>query len=697
MYQNPASARSRGLKRDLTIHVPNGSGDENKTSQPPPAPPAPPSQPPQQQPYDEPVPHHAMRTLDNILGEPVNIPTSTGQSLSSPPLQPSHQTKSSMPSIASTSPATPCFDRLTQLPTPVLLNGSFANYSHFQGSALSSPPRGNDSIMESIKSMLAVNNRVVSDYKPIARGHSLKSEKRIYSNPSEAHDVHDASSNSSTASSIASRDKERERERERVSGQGQGQGPVLGPVLGLDGRPLLLLLHTIDSPITPNTSPTLPQISKFSHRQFYSKRYDTTFTFVKEIGLGNFSNVVLAKNLNNGAGNSMGTVADAETISYKHNCGYGDEAAIKIITIPESKTQLTNFKSFILRELNILYHISHHPCITTLIDYQLTIDIDQLEIESETIPSTANSEPGFTKINEDMVIPLDRDQLLFMNYCHGGNLLSFLLQHNQQANLHNLTYWTYIRRIACELIVTAAYLHNHNVIHRDIKLENILLLYSPEEVNQILANDQIMATPFINLSDFGLSKKLDSPDQLLQTRCGSQDYISPEILMGLKYDGKLTDTWSIGVLVYSMLENKLPFDLQPAHVQYHQQHQQYQQNYQSQQQAGANTGSTAGAPSSNTGISPSVIKRRRSKKTSTAHRIAMIEWGWNDINYKLADKEISPEIKEILGQLKLFVDTVLVRKDRRPSVGQMLQMPEFSWLKECVPTAITEYNNQERT
>ena len=49
----------------------------------------------------------------------------------------------------------------------------------------------------------------------------------------------------------------------------------------------------------------------------------------------------------------------------------------------------------------------------------------------------------------------------------------------------------------------------------------------------------------------------------MSTRCGSQDYIAPEILMGLKYNGKLTDTWSIGVIIYSILENRLPFDIPP--------------------------------------------------------------------------------------------------------------------------------------
>ena len=53
---------------------------------------------------------------------------------------------------------------------------------------------------------------------------------------------------------------------------------------------------------------------------------------------------------------------------------------------------------------------------------------------------------------------------------------------------------------------------------------------------------------------------------------------------------------------------------------------------------------------------------------------------------------IDDEIKEIHQQLKLFVDLVLVRKDRRCSVGLILEMEEFAWIKESVPQAIVSFN-----
>lgn len=47
---------------------------------------------------------------------------------------------------------------------------------------------------------------------------------------------------------------------------------------------------------------------------------------------------------------------------------------------------------------------------------------------------------------------------------------------------------------------------------------------------------------------------------MLETRCGSEDYAAPEIILGQQYDGRATDSWALGVLLYALLENRLPFD-----------------------------------------------------------------------------------------------------------------------------------------
>lgn len=70
--------------------------------------------------------------------------------------------------------------------------------------------------------------------------------------------------------------------------------------------------------------------------------------------------------------------------------------------------------------------------------------------------------------------------------------------------------------------------------------------------------------PLITLTDLGLSKRIDPDSPLITTRCGSEDYAAPEILMGEKYDGRETDAWALGVLLYALMEGRLPFDPLPG-------------------------------------------------------------------------------------------------------------------------------------
>lgn len=98
------------------------------------------------------------------------------------------------------------------------------------------------------------------------------------------------------------------------------------------------------------------------------------------------------------------------------------------------------------------------------------------------------------------------------------------------------------RKLFRQLISALEYLHANFVVHRDLKLENILL----------------DATGNLKLADFGFSKEL-MPGLLLQTACGSIDYAAPEIIEGKGYIGVQSDIWSAGITLYCMLHNSLPF------------------------------------------------------------------------------------------------------------------------------------------
>ncbi|KAG5681412.1 hypothetical protein PVAND_010850 [Polypedilum vanderplanki] len=120
------------------------------------------------------------------------------------------------------------------------------------------------------------------------------------------------------------------------------------------------------------------------------------------------------------------------------------------------------------------------------------------------------------------------------------NLCDFIeQQHN--SRLKEVT----CRSIFRQIVAATAYLHKKDIIHRDIKLENILL--DPK-------------TFIAKLTDFGLSTEWSNKDERLKTNCGSPEYSAPELHEGLKYTNAV-DIWALGVVLFAMIVGRLPFDI----------------------------------------------------------------------------------------------------------------------------------------
>ncbi|CAD8152929.1 unnamed protein product [Paramecium octaurelia] len=123
---------------------------------------------------------------------------------------------------------------------------------------------------------------------------------------------------------------------------------------------------------------------------------------------------------------------------------------------------------------------------------------------------------------------------IIMEYVEGGDLMKWTkekpIPEGQAKNLFG------------QLILALQILQSHNILHRDIKLDNILL-----------QGDSI------KICDFGVSRQIIKGQKILE-QCGTPAYLAPEVISNKTgYEGFASDIWSSGVLLYILLVGKVPF------------------------------------------------------------------------------------------------------------------------------------------
>ena len=127
---------------------------------------------------------------------------------------------------------------------------------------------------------------------------------------------------------------------------------------------------------------------------------------------------------------------------------------------------------------------------------------------------------------------------LVMEYCDSGEMFDYIVSKQHLTENQACIFFQ-------EIIDALTYLHSQNIVHRDVKPENILL--------QTFGN-----TLTCKLIDFGISRTY-TLDKLITTPCGTASYAPPEMHRGEEYYGLLSDVWSAGVLLYAMAFGYLPF------------------------------------------------------------------------------------------------------------------------------------------
>lgn len=159
---------------------------------------------------------------------------------------------------------------------------------------------------------------------------------------------------------------------------------------------------------------------------------------------------------------------------------------------------------------------------------------------------------------------------LVIEYCNGGDLAEYksFYEKKTKTSLNEL----YIQKIMRQLTDGLEYMHSHNIVHRDIKLENILLHFNkypnfvikgnlPKKVDykEVSLNDSFT----VKIADLGYSKELTSSN-MGSTILGTPINMSPDIIgnyMGTeskKYNTSV-DLWSLGSITYQLLTGKPPF------------------------------------------------------------------------------------------------------------------------------------------
>lgn len=164
--------------------------------------------------------------------------------------------------------------------------------------------------------------------------------------------------------------------------------------------------------------------------------------------------------------------------------------------------------------------------------YIISRRFEKYMITEKLIQSSLNDFPFLVRLNESLK---DEDYIfLLMDYIEGEELASILYE--------GMGFFSpeVTRFYIIQLILTIEYLHKLKILHRDIKLNNIL----------------VDSEGFIKLIDFGISKKM--LDLKTYSIVGTPHYMAPEVILGQGYSYP-ADFWAIGVSMYQMLSGNMPF------------------------------------------------------------------------------------------------------------------------------------------
>ena len=190
-----------------------------------------------------------------------------------------------------------------------------------------------------------------------------------------------------------------------------------------------------------------------------------------------------------------------------------------------------------------------YRCNDTLDDREVAIKIlkDEYLNNEEFIRRFKNESKAIAMLSHQNIVRVydvsfgDMIQYIVMEYIDGITLKEYF---DQQGIIE----WKEALFLTTQVLKALQHAHEHGIVHRDIKPQNIMLLQDGT----------------IKVTDFGIARFSDKATRTMTEQAiGSVHYISPEQARGEATDGK-SDIYSVGVMLYEMLTGKLPFDADSA-------------------------------------------------------------------------------------------------------------------------------------
>ncbi|ANZ73760.1 BA75_00792T0 [Komagataella pastoris] len=164
----------------------------------------------------------------------------------------------------------------------------------------------------------------------------------------------------------------------------------------------------------------------------------------------------------------------------------------------------------------------------------------ELKIHREINALKRLAHPNIVRLEE--VLQNDKYIGIVLEYASGGELFDYILE-NRYLKDHMAS------KLFAQLVSGVDYMHSKGIVHRDLKLENLLLD----------KHKNIIITDFGFVNSFAVRGS-----ELMKTSCGSPCYAAPELVVTNEpYEARKVDVWSCGVILYAMLAGYLPFDDDP--------------------------------------------------------------------------------------------------------------------------------------